>query len=110
MKLPVKQEGQVAKAAEVGIAAAKLKPRRRRSKVKQVESAANLVFESLPEIVGALVEKAKEGSCQHAKCVFDVARIAEIEMKKPQKAEPWVRDLLNAIRGLPEPVEPTPAV
>lgn len=110
MKLPVEQESQVTDAAGIGEAAAKLKTRRSRSKVKQVELASSLVFESLPEIVAVLVQKAKEGSCQHAKCVFDMARIAEIEMKKPQKAEPWVKELLNALRGLPEPAEPTPAV
>jgi hypothetical protein len=77
---------------------------------KQVEAAAAIVFGALPGIVDKLVEKALEGSVQHAKCVFEMARIAEVEAVKDEKPEPWVAELLSALRALPEGPEPTQAV
>lgn len=32
------------------------------------------------------------GSCQPAKFVFDPARVAEVEMAKDEKPEPWVEN------------------
>jgi hypothetical protein len=89
------------------------KPRKRVGRArrpKQVEAAAAIVFGALPGIVDKLVEKALEGSVQHAKCVFEMARIAEVEAVKDEKPEPWVAELLSALRALPEGPEPTPSV
>jgi len=77
---------------------------------QQVEDAANAVFNSLGTIVEALVSKAEAGSCQHAKCVFEFARVMELELAKEQKAEPWVTELMSALRALPEPTEAPIAV
>ena len=77
---------------------------------QQVEDAANAVFNSLGSIIDALVAKAEAGSCQHAKCVFEFARVMDVEMKREQKAEPWVTELMNALRALPEPTETPIAV
>ncbi len=63
----------------------------------------------LPEIMAALVEKAKAGSYLHAKCAFELARISEIELPKVSKAEPWVEELLSVLRSLPDPAEPAAA-
>jgi hypothetical protein len=80
------------------------------SRPKQVETAAGIVFDALPGIVEKMVEKALEGSCQHAKFVFDLARVAEVEMAKDEKPEPWVEELLTALRALPDGSGPTHAV
>ncbi len=76
-------------------------------KPKQVATAAKIVFDSLPEIVEKLVELAKQGSCQHAKCVFDLARVAEVHMAKDEPVEPWVTELLTALRAIPNQAQPT---
>jgi hypothetical protein len=89
------------------------KPRKkvgRARRPRQVDAAAAIVFGALPGIVDKLVEKALEGSVQHAKCVFDLARIAEVETLKNEKPEPWVAELLSALRALPEVPEPTRTV
>lgn len=72
------------------------------SRPKQVETAAGVVFDALPGIVEKMVEKALEGSCQHAKFVFDLARVAEVEIARDEKPEPWVEELLTALRALPD--------
>jgi hypothetical protein len=96
-----------AQANELDEAASDTKPN---YKPKQVATAAMLVFEALPGIVEKLIEKAMEGSCQHAKCVFDLARVAEVQMAKDEPTEPWVLELLSALRAIPDPTQPTPAV
>ncbi len=78
-------------------------------KVKKLQQAAAIVVNGLPEIVAALVSKAKTGSYLHAKCAFEFARISEIELPKVSKAEPWVEELLSALRALPDPAEPAAA-
>ena len=80
------------------------------SRPKQVETAAAIVFDALPGIVEKMVEKALEGSCQHAKFLFDLARVAEVEMVKDENPEPWVEELLSALRALPDGTGPTHAV
>jgi hypothetical protein len=77
---------------------------------EQVEAAVGIVFDSLPEIVEILVEKAKAGSVQHAKYIFELARVAEVAVVREEVPEPWVTELLSALRALPEPSQPTPAV
>lgn len=78
-------------------------------KVKKLQEAAAILVNELPEIMTALVEKAKAGSYLHAKCAFELARISEIELPKVDKAEPWVEELLSALRALPDPTEPAAA-
>lgn len=78
-------------------------------KIEKFQQAAAIVVNDLPAIMKALVEKAKEGSYLHAKCVFELARISEIELPKVQRAEPWVEELLGALRALPDPTEPVAA-
>ena len=78
-------------------------------KIGKLQQAAAIVVNELPAIMAALVEKAKEGSYLHAKCAFELARISEIEMPKVSKAEPWVEELLSALRALPDPAEPAAA-
>ena len=78
-------------------------------KIEKLRQATALVVNELPEIMAALVEKAKAGSYLHAKCAFDLARISDIELPKVSKAEPWVEELLSALRALPEPAEAVPA-
>ena len=80
------------------------------SRPKQVETAAGIVFDALPGIVEKMVEKALEGSCQHAKFVFELARVAEVEMVRDEKPEPWVEELLTALRALPDGSGPAHAV
>ncbi len=80
-----------------------------RVKVQKLERAAAIVISQLPEIMDAIVEKAKEGSYLHAKCAFEVARISDIELPKVEKPEPWVDELLNALRALPDSAEPATA-
>ena len=77
--------------------------------VAKLQQAAAIVVNDLPEIMAALVEKAKAGSYLHAKCAFELARISEIELPKVSKAEPWVEELLSALRALPDPAEPAAA-
>ena len=74
-------------------------------KIKKLQQAAAIVVDELPEIMAALVKKAKEGSYLHAKCAFELARISEIELPKASKPEPWVEELLSALRALPDPTE-----
>lgn len=78
-------------------------------KVEKLQQAAAIVVNELPEIMEALVEKAKAGSYLHAKCAFELARISEIALPKVSKAEPWVEELLSALRALPDPAEPAAA-
>ncbi|HEU5401213.1 MAG TPA: hypothetical protein VFU86_07645 [Terriglobales bacterium] len=78
-------------------------------KIEKLQEAAAIVVNELPEIMTALVEKAKAGSYLHAKCAFELARIAEIELPKVSTAEPWVEELLSALRALPDPAEPASA-
>ena len=80
-----------------------------RLKVEKLEQAAAIVVNELPEIVAAMVEKAKAGSYLHAKCAFDLARISEIELPKGSESEPWVEELLSALRALPDPTQPVAA-
>ena len=75
-------------------------------KIEKLQQAAAIVVNELPEIMAALVEKAKAGSYLHAKCAFELARVSEIELPKVSKAEPWVEELLSALRALPDPAEP----
>jgi hypothetical protein len=79
-------------------------------KVEKVEQANALVVLELPGILQALVKKAKEGSYLHAKCVFEFARIAEIELPKVEKPEPWVEELLTALRAVPDPAQAPSAI
>jgi hypothetical protein len=74
-------------------------------KMEKLQEATAIVVNELPEIMTALVEKAKAGSYLHAKCAFELARISDIELPKVSKAEPWVEELLSALRALPEPAE-----
>jgi hypothetical protein len=74
-------------------------------KMEKLQQATAIVVNELPEIMAALVEKAKAGSYLHAKCAFELARIAEIELPKVSEAEPWVEELLSALRALPDPAE-----
>lgn|SRR5512146_1136689 len=78
-------------------------------KIEKLQQAAAMVVNELPEIMAALVEKAKAGSYLHAKCAFELARISEIELPRVSKAEPWVEELLSALRVLPDPAEPAAA-
>ncbi len=78
-------------------------------KVDKLQQAAAIVVNELPGIIAALVEKAKEGSYLHAKCAFELARISEIELPRVSKPEPWVEELLTALRALPNPAEPAVA-
>lgn len=78
-------------------------------KVEKLRQAAAIVINELPEIIAALVEKAKEGSYLHAKCAFELARISDIELPRQSKPEPWVEELLAALRALPNPAEPAAA-
>ncbi len=78
-------------------------------KIEKLQQAAAIVVNELPEIMTALVEKAKAGSYLHAKCAFDLARISEIELPKVAMEEPWVEELLSALRALPDPAEPVAA-
>ncbi len=78
-------------------------------KTEKLQQAAAIVVNELPEIMAALVEKAKAGSYLHAKCAFELARISEIELPRVSKAEPWVEELLSALRALPDPTEPVAA-
>ena len=80
-----------------------------RLKIEKLEQAAEIVVSELPEIVAAMVEKAKAGSYLHAKCAFELARISEIELPKGSESEPWVEELLNALRALPDPTQPVAA-
>ena len=74
-------------------------------KIEKLQEAAAIVVNELPEIMAALVEKAKAGSYLHAKCAFELARISEIELPRSSMAEPWVEELLSALRALPDPAE-----
>ena len=74
-------------------------------KIEKLQQATAIVVNELPEIMAALVEKAKTGSYLHAKCAFELARISDIELPKVSKAEPWVEELLSALRALPDPAE-----
>src|SRR5512146_1725618 len=74
-------------------------------KIEKLQQATAIVVNDLPEIMTALVEKAKAGSYLHAKCAFELARISEIELPRVSRAEPWVEELLNALRALPDPAE-----
>lgn len=74
-------------------------------KMEKLQQATAIVVNELPEIMAALVEKAKAGSYLHAKCAFELARISEIELPKVSTAEPWVDELLSALRALPDPAE-----
>ncbi len=74
-------------------------------RIEKLQQAAAIVVNELPEIMAALVEKAKAGSYLHAKCAFELARISEIELPKVTQAEPWVEELLSALRALPDPTE-----
>jgi hypothetical protein len=78
-------------------------------KIEKLQQATAIVVNELPEIMAALVEKAKAGSYLHAKCAFELARISDIELPRVSKAEPWVEELLNALRALPDPAEAVPA-
>jgi hypothetical protein len=78
-------------------------------KVQKLQEAASIVVNELPEIMAALVEKAKEGSYLHAKCAFELARISDLELPRQSKPEPWVEELLAALRALPNPTEPAAA-
>ncbi|MDT8068661.1 MAG: hypothetical protein ROO76_10915 [Terriglobia bacterium] len=80
-----------------------------RLKVEKLRQAAAIVINELPEIMAALVEKAKEGSYLHAKCAFELARISDIDLPRDSKPEPWVEELLTALRALPNPAEPAAA-
>jgi hypothetical protein len=80
-----------------------------RLKVEKLEQAAAIVVNELPEIVAAIVEKAKAGSYLHAKCAFELARISEIELPRGSEPEPWVEELLSALRALPDPTQPVAA-
>ena len=79
-------------------------------KVAKVEQANAVVILELPGILQALVKKAKQGSYLHAKCVFEFARIAEIELPKIEKPEPWVEELLTALRAVPDSAEAPSAI
>lgn len=74
-------------------------------KIEKLQEATAIVVNELPEIMAALVEKAKDGSYLHAKCAFELARISEIELPRVSKAEPWVEELLSALRALPDPAQ-----
>jgi hypothetical protein len=76
-----------------------------RLKIEKLEQAAEIVVNELPEIVAAMVEKAKAGSYLHAKCAFELARISEIELPRVSESEPWVEELLSALRALPDPAQ-----
>ena len=78
-------------------------------KIEKLQQAAAIVVNELPEIMEALVEKAKAGSYLHAKCAFELARISEISLPNVSKPEPWVEELLSALRALPDPAEPAAA-
>ncbi len=80
-----------------------------RLKIEKLQQAAAIVVDELPEIIAAMVEKAKAGSYLHAKCAFELARISEIELPKVAKTEPWVEELLSALRALPDAADPVAA-
>jgi hypothetical protein len=78
-------------------------------KIQKLQQAASIVVNELPAIIDALVKKAKEGSYLHAKCAFELARISDLELPRQSRPEPWVEELLAALRALPNPAEPAAA-
>ena len=86
-----------------------------RTKAERLESLRLRIFESLPAVVDALIEQATSGSYQHAKCLFDLARLAEVKLPKEMDPQGWAAMMLQELRaipassGQPKPVELNPS-
>lgn len=81
-----------------------------KNRQRQVDEAAEVVFAALRDIAQAMVDKAIQGSYLHAKCAIEMARVAEVELPKHSEPEPWVVELLSALKALPEDGQPASSV
>ncbi len=71
--------------------------------IEQLQRVQATIYGALPEIVGALIDKAREGSYLHARCLFEVARLAELHVPAESANEPWAKLLLQELRKIPDP-------
>ncbi len=90
------------------IQAAGPKPRVRTKKpeptnIERLQKVQVRIYRALPGIVRALIVKAREGSYLHARCLFEVARLAELHVPAESANEPWARQLLEELRKIPVP-------
>lgn len=72
-----------------------------RTKAERLEGLRLKIFESLPAVVDALIEQATSGSYQHAKCLFDLARLAEVKLPKEMDPQGWAAMMLQELRAIP---------